>query len=140
MCTIVDLTATKKAKKDKISYAWRVHRIDEDGRYSPFFGHPIQPINRVFFNLSLVNGSYLEKGAFHCMRTRRLARKMLKMSKKVQGLYPDDKFVIEKVYFKPQDIVAVGENESRWKEELDMMQETNYHICVKRFVLNENDR
>lgn len=136
MCTIVDLEATKKAKKDRLNYAWRIHKIIVGCRFSPIFSrYAIQPINRTFFNFSLANGSLLGKGAFHCMRSRRLARKMLKKMSKKSG-----KFVIEKVYFKPQDIVAVGDNELFWKERLDMEQETNYHICVKRFVLNEKDR
>jgi len=140
MCTIVNMTATNKAKLDKVDYAWRVHKIMSGHRYSPIINYPIGSVNTAFLNRFMKDGDTLEGGAYHCVRTRRLARKLLKNLKREGQVSENAKCIIEKVYFKPQDIVAVGTNSIYWQRQLGMVREINPHICVSRFVLNEKDR
>lgn len=144
MCTIVDLEATKYAKRKEVCSAWRVHRIVDKGtnneqRRSPWQYALIQSENMVdVVFVGARQGRIIDAGAFHCARTRKAARLLKKW---LIGTHPYTlNFVVEKVFFKPQDIVAVGRNSTFSKRAFGMENEKNENICVSRFVLNEKDK
>jgi hypothetical protein len=144
MCTIVNLKATQEAKKNGLNYAWRVHRICQDElKTSPWQDTPIHNKNNVAVAATVVEGDVLTIGAFHCTRTRKLARLLKKYLLSASWFFGKQKYVIEKVYFKTGDIVAVGTNDRETKLGFSfgfgMSVEVNENICVSRFVLNEKD-